>query len=94
MSKLAKAGVVKDAKSYTGPEGVPMPLQGSWKQQKLTDKLRRTGNKEVVIMDDYDGKSHKHGVFDALTSPEDDGFWNNPSLKIGEVSCLANFRAP
>jgi hypothetical protein len=32
------------------------------KQQNLTDKLRRTNNKEVVILDDYDGESHKHGV--------------------------------
>jgi len=35
-------------------------------------KIRKTGNKEVVIMDDYDGDSHQHGVLDSLICPEDD----------------------
>jgi hypothetical protein len=60
--KLAKSGIIQNSKSYV-----------SWKQQDLTDKLRRTNDKEVIMLEDYDGDNHKFGVFETLTCPEDDG---------------------
>lgn len=63
-TKLAKLIVARMAEH----EMVASPKAWTiWKEQNLTDKLPRTGSKEVVILDDYSGKNHSHGILDRLT---------------------------